>query len=393
MRRVLIGAGAGLMVLGAALGYLEVAALEAREIDLREAEFELRREAGGQELVRLDLGAGDSVVVELCSAEDMQGGIYSSDARFEVWFVDAQARVGDRSMAEALRQVRRQRGRACMVIAHANDIPVGGAFAVRLAFPEQELQGGENGSVASLRARAYPAEGLSSSSWFWVLFAGVSLLVLVCIRRSWARRMGVQDAMEAAVDGDSALVDAFLEASLQPIQAEPPTPVSTRRDLYRAALGLALFYLAIYVVGAAPFSGRTGAVLAGLGLAMVEIAIAFGLSRGALSVLALRLADGRKRWWIVAAPVAGLAAKAGGGWLRSLVPATGEAPIEMLISWPSGALAVGVVAAVAPIVEELFFRGFVYICYVAEDAVEVMPIGRQPWRVMSKCIGTRCHLT
>jgi len=93
---------------------------------------------------------------------------------------------------------------------------------------------------------------------------------------------------------------------------------------------------------------------------MVEIAIAYGLSRGALSVLALSLADGRKRWWIVAAPVAGLAAKAGGGWLRSLVPATGEAPIEMLISWPSGALAVGVVAAVAPIVEELFFRGFVY---------------------------------
>jgi len=352
--------GAALMFIGAALGYAEVVGLEAREIDLREGEIELRPEAGGQELVRIELGAGDSVVVELCSEDALEGGVFDSDARFEVWFVEAQARVGFRSVSDALRQGRSRDGWACMTIAHASDIPAGGTFAVRLAFTEGVDRADVEPSVASLRARAYPAAGSSGSSWFWVLFVGVSLVIGVLVRRPAPRRMGVHDAMTAAIEGDTAAVDAFLEKAPKANVIEPSPSAPTGRDLWRLALGLTLFYLAIYVVGAAPLSGRAGAVLAGLGLAAVEIALAFGLSRGALSVLALRLVQGRKRWWIVAAPLAGLIVRAAGGWLRSLVPTTGEAPIEMLISWPSGALSVAVVAAVAPVVEELFFRGFVY---------------------------------
>ena len=44
----------------------------------------------------------------------------------------------------------------------------------------------------------------------------------------------------------------------------------------------------------------------------------------------------------------------------SVVPATGEAPIEAFISWPSGALAFAVLGMVVPLAEELFFRGFVF---------------------------------
>jgi membrane protease YdiL (CAAX protease family) len=44
----------------------------------------------------------------------------------------------------------------------------------------------------------------------------------------------------------------------------------------------------------------------------------------------------------------------------SVVPATGEAPIEAFIAWPSGALAFAALGMAVPLAEELFFRGFVF---------------------------------
>jgi membrane protease YdiL (CAAX protease family) len=43
-----------------------------------------------------------------------------------------------------------------------------------------------------------------------------------------------------------------------------------------------------------------------------------------------------------------------------VVPATGEAPIETFISWPSGMFAAALLGVLLPVGEELFFRGYVY---------------------------------
>jgi membrane protease YdiL (CAAX protease family) len=43
-----------------------------------------------------------------------------------------------------------------------------------------------------------------------------------------------------------------------------------------------------------------------------------------------------------------------------IVPASGQAPIEAFIAWPSGALAFAALGMAVPLAEELFFRGFVY---------------------------------
>jgi membrane protease YdiL (CAAX protease family) len=48
------------------------------------------------------------------------------------------------------------------------------------------------------------------------------------------------------------------------------------------------------------------------------------------------------------------------GWALSHVESTGEAPIEAFVSWPSGLLSFSALAVVAPIAEEVFFRGFVF---------------------------------
>jgi membrane protease YdiL (CAAX protease family) len=47
-------------------------------------------------------------------------------------------------------------------------------------------------------------------------------------------------------------------------------------------------------------------------------------------------------------------------WALSNVEATGEAPIEAFVAWPSGLLSFGTLAVVAPVAEEVFFRGFVF---------------------------------
>ena len=44
----------------------------------------------------------------------------------------------------------------------------------------------------------------------------------------------------------------------------------------------------------------------------------------------------------------------------SLVPSTGEAPIQTFLSWPSGMLAFGALGVLLPLAEEIFFRGYLY---------------------------------
>jgi membrane protease YdiL (CAAX protease family) len=51
-----------------------------------------------------------------------------------------------------------------------------------------------------------------------------------------------------------------------------------------------------------------------------------------------------------------------------VTPSTGEAPLESFISWPSGMLAFATIGVIAPLAEELFFRGYLFRV--------VLPLGR-----------------
>jgi membrane protease YdiL (CAAX protease family) len=64
--------------------------------------------------------------------------------------------------------------------------------------------------------------------------------------------------------------------------------------------------------------------------------------------------------WLVAAPVAAVILALCARVALRVVPSTGEAPIESFVSWPSGLLAFAVIGVIAPVAEELFFRGFLY---------------------------------
>jgi membrane protease YdiL (CAAX protease family) len=171
-----------------------------------------------------------------------------------------------------------------------------------------------------------------------------------------------------------------------------PAPVSEAGSVApdpwaRIGVGVGALIAGFTVLALVPLWGSVASVGRGAVLASVEIACALLLVRAArgegatrTAALALRgpgtgiakqiaRALGRTPAWlspsvvgvfVATAPLAAIGLWWGGGLLLRLVPATGEAPIETLVAWPSGSLAVAIVAVLVPIAEELFFRGFVY---------------------------------
>jgi membrane protease YdiL (CAAX protease family) len=59
-------------------------------------------------------------------------------------------------------------------------------------------------------------------------------------------------------------------------------------------------------------------------------------------------------------PLAGALLRSPAGWISALVPATGVAPVERLVSAPSGMLGMLAIGLVAPFAEEIYFRGLLF---------------------------------
>jgi membrane protease YdiL (CAAX protease family) len=68
----------------------------------------------------------------------------------------------------------------------------------------------------------------------------------------------------------------------------------------------------------------------------------------------------RPSWVLVLSPAVAVALRAAGDWIAARIPDEGTAPVQALVSMPSGTLAYATVAVLVPFAEELFFRGFVY---------------------------------
>ena len=64
--------------------------------------------------------------------------------------------------------------------------------------------------------------------------------------------------------------------------------------------------------------------------------------------------------WLLAAPLVAVALAACARIALRVTPSTGEAPIESFVSWPSGMLAFATMGVIAPLAEELFFRGYLF---------------------------------
>jgi len=339
VRRLVAGLGAIMLVAGLALGIDGVIEREAVELETfsEPVPLEPTREAEGsrtphRELMRVELREGEDVVFEVCSQRPLDDAWVDA---FEiiVWHPEDQevivrAPLDARLMARARSSARG----TCIVVARGSELPVAGEFAIEAVWEGRELPA--SARLTPLRAHVIAYRPLGATDRVPALVALLGAVILV-LGACWGRRQhdpGRETGSSAAV---------------------------------RVAAGLFLFLAVVVGLAFLPLYGSTGGVVRGLGLAAMQILLAGLLIHAAVEgtdrAAALGLTDPKQqRWILVLAPVIGV-----GLWLlgmvpRQLVPATGEAPIETLVSFPSGTLAVGLVAVAVPVAEELFFRGFMF---------------------------------
>lgn len=146
-----------------------------------------------------------------------------------------------------------------------------------------------------------------------------------------------------------------------------------RRDLRARSVRATWMVIALAMVGflgmgtvlsrVIPY-GTAWGLVSGLILAVAEVSIAIAVvgRQGALDGLGVARDPDTRRTEMAfpLALVVAVVAEAIARQLLARVPSTGEAPIEAFVSSTSGALSYATLAVIAPIAEELFFRGAVF---------------------------------
>lgn len=296
---------------------------------------------GSVELLRAHVPAGRAAVFEVCSRALLQGDALVGHVVFEV--VDAARHTTEVSVpldAQALARVRRGRQFGCLVLARA----------ARLA---HEVD-------ARLVAR------LDGSPLPQVPFAGHVVARLP---------LGPLDFVAAFVPALLALGAVVLLARRARGEVAAPAPGDSPMRTLVVALGcLALGFVASTYL---PLGGARGGLARGLVLIAAQLAaVAFVVRQAgapaARGALGLRLPASPARAF-AAALALGLGLRLASAALLRLLPSAGTAAVERLVSPSSGVdvpqtlfdafsglLAFASVAVVAPVVEELFFRGVLY---------------------------------
>ena len=285
-------------------------------------------------LVRAPLAPGRSLLFEVC-AEDAFLATGWEAPRFDVVFAHAD---GDPETALSgsggeVRDAARHApdGSGCATVARAEALPVEGE-AQLLVRRDVLAEASLTADVSSVRvqglATTWRPHGDDARSAAAFLFLGVLLLLVF----AW----------------------------LRPIASPPPGPAT--RSFRSVALGLVgagLFLLFLVMLELVP--ELTGGSVAARGAAIltVQVALALALAQGVRNALALE-APPRGALWFGLSLVLGFGMLVGGRLVAGLVPSTGVAPVETLVAMPSGSVAFGLYALVAPLAEELFFRGFLY---------------------------------
>lgn len=326
---------------------------------------------GERELVRADLRAGQAVVFEVCSAAFLAPEPLVGHVIFDVFDLTRQQR--DFSLAfdaEAARRIRRGERFGCLVLARAASLAVDARTSIVArhdATPAPDVP-----FAGRIVARA----ALGAADFAAVLFPALLALAAVYLMGR-ASRGEAAEPDPAGVEPPEPAEPPVAEVAPVPTDGASPseprgaTPTAT---LLFAAVALGVgFGLSSWL----PIPGALGGFARGLVLVVAQLAtVAFVVMRTVPAHVREALGVHRPpRPWVafLAAPVVGLALRMLAGLLLQVFPSEGRAAVEKMVSPSSGVvvphtlldpfsglLAFAAVAVVAPVVEELFFRGVVY---------------------------------
>lgn len=322
-----------------------VAALEANELEVgsRAITPTGTGEAGAIRLVEADLRPGDEVTFELCSSSTLDPATYGALLGTAIVLVTA---AGEEDVVRGplepgvLENARRSRSGTCLEVGRgAIELP--GRYVTELTWsgplPEPDVR---------FRARTMARRSLEAGDRNQVF--AILVLVLLAALALYARPLrplssGRPLRVALALATVSALVLWFFMAVV--------TPLLPRGSAWGLLSGVAL---AVVEVGlAVAFAGAARLDVLGVGRISPEDG-APGLAppsaaRRAMPYLLLALAP---VFGVLLFRIAQLALR--------IVPSTGEAPIEAFVAWPSGMLSFAALAVIAPLAEEVFFRGMVF---------------------------------
>jgi uncharacterized protein len=304
-------------------------------------------------LARARLHRDQYAVFELCAADDpMQPARWADAMAVAVWRPRARELMTRSELTEeTLRSehVRRNETQGCLtigrgVIAEDDD------YAVE-AFWEQRPEALADVTLVTTILARRPLEDVDL---FLVMGAWLSALGLAL---SFAFRAPAGLTENATKEGRSSIEDLDL---WEREQAEARKPMGPE---LRLVIGVALLVCAYLLSSFVP-SGAAASLLTSVALSAIAIGIAVGFASGPgmrrrASMLALARPE---RAWLFfpLAVVVGLLLFGLAVLVSRLVPSTGESPVQVFVSWPSGMLSFAVLGVIAPIGEEVFFRGFVY---------------------------------
>lgn len=334
-----------LLIVAAIAGIARVAWHEENEIHAVEtdtiAELTRRsRERNRVELVRAHLAEGQHATFELCADDPMLPARWANAISLTVRPRSSEEGLTFLLDEEVLANVDRSETQGCLIIGDGpiyaeDDYAVEASWETRPEAIERVLL---QTRIMSLRRVDDLDLGAVLIGWLGAFL----LAIAFALYKPRAIRASMPDASEWEKE----------EAA-----ARPKIPNEAR-----VAAGFLLFLGAFVGSGFLP-PGAALALAISLVLALGEcgIAIAFlpGPLRERMSTLGLH-APRRPLLFFPLAIASGV-----GLWVIALVstaivPSTGQAPIQALVSWPSGLVSFAALAVVAPLAEEIFFRGFVY---------------------------------
>ena len=348
--------GAALALGGALFAVVRVLSHERTEGDLRGDFSSLATVASGatrHPLLTATLARGESVGFEVCTEGAAAQVPAATGATLAVWPLDGSD--DEVVVAEPLDTALRADARAepvagarCVRFAEAAALAASGRFAVGIMWD------GVNGPPAALRATRFagrvvvqrPIDGADRGA-LALLATGALLAVLgLALRRPSPRTS---------------------DEGMSP--HDPATSQLAQPGRVAGALGVLtalVFTPLVLPIGGATLPLVFAGLLAAAQLALAWLFVAPRTATRALRVDGLALHAPARRAWLAlgTAPLVGVALFVAGRVVQALVarlgPAETASSIERFVSWPSATLAVAAVALLAPLAEELFFRGFVY---------------------------------
>lgn len=341
MRRLFLAFGVLTALLAFAVGTASVDRMaedERDEVGQEQTLSELRS-SEQRLLVSAVLAEGQRAFFEVCSSDAFDPGEWAARA-FTIHFLEAGAppEQAARVAFEDVDPDAFQRGEAggCVVFKRWDEVLVAGEFAIGLEVQDEGEDPRVRGRILAYRE----IDGLGRAVVAGSLLAALMILL------------------------------AFLFPARPFGEFELLSPRSERKPRWppwaRVLVGVLGLLLVMFAVGFV-HGGSAMAVVRALIIAATQVGLALWLverlaagDEPARVDIGLALTPSRPRWILLAMPVLGIALWLVGSRLGRLVPSTGIAPIEAFVSYPSGSLAVALIAVFVPLAEELFFRGFVY---------------------------------